>query len=118
MLSIEPVERLSRIRTSWPPSSKASVRWEPMNPAPPVMNARTRRVLPSGGDRPRLEGVHRRRDFVDLVGCQSGMEWQREYLLADARGNRAVGRAECGQRLLPRDRQRVMNQGFDAARRE
>jgi len=60
--------------------------------------------------------VHRRRDFVDLVGCQSGMEWQREYLLADARGNRAVGRIERGQCLLFRDRHRVVNQGFDAAR--
>src|SRR5215470_297202 len=32
----EPVERLSRTRTSAPPSRSRSTRWEPMNPAPPV----------------------------------------------------------------------------------
>ncbi len=34
----------------------------------------------------------------------------------DARGNRAVGRIERGQRRLLRDRHRVVNQRFDAAR--
>src|SRR5215208_939024 len=43
MLPMEPVDRLSRTITSWPSSSSRSARCEPMNPAPPVMNAFTRR---------------------------------------------------------------------------
>src|SRR5687768_15992841 len=41
MLSIEPVDRLSSTNTSSPRFSSASARWEPTNPAPPVMRTRT-----------------------------------------------------------------------------
>ncbi len=36
MLSSEPVSRLSRQITRWPRPSRASLRWEPRKPAPPV----------------------------------------------------------------------------------
>jgi hypothetical protein len=45
-----------------------------MNPAPPVINARTRQSFPSGNYRPRLEGVHRRGDLVDLIITQGGVK--------------------------------------------
>ena len=74
MLSIEPVDRLSRISTSCPLSSSASERWDPMNPAPPVINARTRLSFPSGDHGPRLEGMHRRGNLVDFIVAQGGMK--------------------------------------------
>src|SRR5262245_53010084 len=40
--SVRPVERSSRTTTSWPAVSRASVRCDPMNPAPPVTSVRTR----------------------------------------------------------------------------
>ena len=43
MLSIDPVERLSRTNTSSPRSSSASARWDPTNPAPPVISTRINR---------------------------------------------------------------------------
>src|SRR3954463_10506861 len=76
MLSIDPVDRLSRISTSCPFSSNASERWEPMNPAPPVINARTRLSFPSGNNAPRPEGVHGHRDFVDLFVLQRRVKRQ------------------------------------------
>src|SRR5207302_961344 len=41
-----PVERSSSTNTSYPDSSSVSARWEPMNPAPPVM-----RTLPRSSAR-------------------------------------------------------------------
>src|SRR5688572_8948114 len=41
MFSNRPVERLSSRMTESPRASRASARWEPMKPAPPVMRART-----------------------------------------------------------------------------
>src|SRR5215467_529953 len=38
ILSIEPVDRSSRMMTSCPASKHRSARWEPMNPAPPVIS--------------------------------------------------------------------------------
>src|SRR6058998_132947 len=40
MLSVVPVRRLSTQTTSQPFARKKSQRWEPMNPAPPVMRMR------------------------------------------------------------------------------
>src|SRR5512133_195942 len=37
MFALVPVKRLSMTVTSWPASSRRRARWEPMNPAPPVM---------------------------------------------------------------------------------
>jgi hypothetical protein len=45
-----------------------------MNPAPPVINARTRESFLSGNYDPRLEGVHGRGDFVDLIIAQGGVK--------------------------------------------
>src|SRR5262245_426575 len=42
MLSPEPVERLSRHKTSPPLLRRNSQRWEPMKPAPPVTRTRIR----------------------------------------------------------------------------
>src|ERR671925_1512068 len=36
-----PVEKLSRMRTSYPSRSRRSVTWDPMKPAPPVTRAFT-----------------------------------------------------------------------------
>src|SRR6187200_889802 len=44
MFWIDPVDKSSRIDTSWPAAISASARCDPMNPAPPVMNARTNSV--------------------------------------------------------------------------
>ena len=90
-----------------------------MNPAPPVINARTRLSFPSGNHGPRLEGVHRRGDLVDLVVAQGGVKRQREYLVAQ-RAPQPDNRPDCraAERRLARDRHRVVNQRFDAARRE
>src|SRR6266487_3669378 len=41
MFRIDPVDRLSMTSTSCPASSSASARWDPMKPAPPVINALT-----------------------------------------------------------------------------
>src|SRR6266480_3616381 len=117
MLSMDPVDRLSRMSTSCPCSSSMSERWDPMNPAPPVINARTRRVL-SGGYRPRFEDVHRGRDRVDLVVVQGGVKRQREYLVADARGDRAFRRVDRRHGRLTRNRHRIMNQRLDSVRGE
>src|SRR5712671_4411758 len=90
MFSIDPVDRLSRISTSCPWSSNASERWEPMKPAPPVINARTRDVLSE--DLPlRRKRVHGLRDEIDV---------------------------HARQRRLTRNRDGVMNQRLDAARGE
>src|SRR2546430_4488562 len=40
MLSVVPVERLSRQTTSWPRARRDSERWDPMKPAPPVTRMR------------------------------------------------------------------------------
>ena len=66
-----------------------------MNPAPPVINARTRLSFPSGNHGPRLEGVHGRGNLVDFVVAQGGVKRQREYLVARARRNRTLGRVAC-----------------------
>lgn len=44
MFLTEPVDRLSRMVTLSPRAIRASAKCEPMNPAPPVINARIRRV--------------------------------------------------------------------------
>src|SRR5215510_15160394 len=113
MLSIDPVDRLSRIRTSWPCASRASERWEPMNPAPPVTRARTDAVLSS-----RIEGVHRLGDRIDVIVVHRGTERQREYLMAHLRRDRTGGWLPRRKRRLFRDRHRVMNKRLDAARGE
>ena len=41
---LEPVLRLSKIVISLPSANKVSQRWDPINPAPPVINTRTRIV--------------------------------------------------------------------------
>src|SRR3954469_9448349 len=110
MLSIDPVDRLSRISTSWPASSSTSERWDPMKPAPPVISARTRRVLSSGDHCSSLECVDGCGDQVDLVVPQGGMEWQREYPVAGSRRNRALRRIECSERRLARKRDGIVNQ--------
>src|SRR5688572_24338049 len=46
MLSIEPVDRLSRAYTSSPRCNRASARWEPMKPAPPVISTRIESAEP------------------------------------------------------------------------
>jgi hypothetical protein len=45
-----------------------------MNPAPPVINARTRLSFPSGNYGPRLEGVHDRGNLVDFIVAQGGVK--------------------------------------------
>ncbi len=56
MFSSRPVLRLSSRISESPRASRASARWEPMKPAPPVMRARTcptlRCVVPTGGRLP------------------------------------------------------------------
>src|SRR5437764_15022495 len=85
MFSIDPVDRLSRISTSCPCSSRASDRWHPMKPAPPVINARTRDVLSE--DLPlRRARARRLRDEIDVVVVQRRVQRQLENLLARARG--------------------------------
>jgi len=41
MLPLDPVLKLSRILTSSPLATSTSQRWEPIKPAPPVINTRT-----------------------------------------------------------------------------
>src|SRR6267142_5095199 len=117
MLSIDPVDRSSRISTSWPWSSNASDRWDPMKPAPPVINARTRDVLSRNRGR-RRERVHRLRDRVDVGVVERRIQRQREYLVARARRNRALARIGRRQRRLARNRHGIVNERLDAARRE
>src|SRR5438067_8311121 len=117
MLSIDPVERLSRMRTSCPWSSSASERCEPMKPAPPVINARTRNVL-SRELRPRREGVHRFGNPIDVRVAERRMKRQRDHFAARARGDLTVRGLDGGHRRLPWNRHRIMNQRLDAARRE
>ena len=42
ILAADPVERLSRMLTWSPRAIRASARWEPIKPAPPVINTRMR----------------------------------------------------------------------------
>src|SRR5436190_18726461 len=113
MLSMEPVDRLSRMSTSCPCSINISERWDPMNPAPPVINARTRDVL--SGRCPRLEDAHRGRDGVDLVVVQGGVKRERQNLVADACGHRALRRVDRRHGRLTGNRHRIMNQRLDPA---
>src|SRR5262245_33931177 len=113
MLSIDPVDRLSRIRTSWPCASRASERWEPMKPAPPVTRARTDAVLSS-----RIEGVHRLGDRIDVIVVHRGTERQREYLMAHLRRDGTGGWLPRRKPRLLRERYRLVNQGLDAGRGE
>src|SRR5262249_23337266 len=117
MLSIEPVERLSRISTSWPWSSNVSDRWEPMKPAPPVISARTRDVL-SGNLQARREVARRFGNGPHVGVAHRRIERQRPDLVAGPRGNRALGRPRRCQRRLRRDRHGIVNQRLDAVRGE
>ena len=48
ILAADPVERLSKMVTWSPRAIRASARWEPIKPAPPVINTRMRRVYGLG----------------------------------------------------------------------
>src|SRR5438128_1615072 len=58
MFSGRPVTKLSMHTTSEPLARRKRARWEPMNPAPPVIRIRmTRRPRSGGEDRPTADGV-------------------------------------------------------------
>src|SRR5262245_49188016 len=113
MLSIEPVERLSRINTSWPWSSSVSERWDPMKPAPPVISARTRDVL-SGDLQPRCERARGVGDGSHVRVRQGRIERQREDFVAGPRRDRTIRRRHARHRGLRRDRHGVVDQRLDA----
>src|SRR5712692_6838429 len=67
---------------------------------------------------PRYETAPRGRDRVDLVVVQSGVKRQRDYLVADLCGNRALHRVDRRHGRLTGNRHRIMNQRLDPARGE
>src|SRR5262245_29368261 len=102
MLSIEPVDRLSRTRTSWPLSSSASERCDPMKPAPPVMSARTREFSPRrdvrliGGREVSYDGCN---EFDVAIG-HAGVQRQRQDFATHLVGDGACSRIDMRQRRL------------------
>src|SRR5262245_13049391 len=102
MFSIEPVERLSSTQTSSPLASRASARWRPRKPAPPVIKAF---IVPSPllehvlADR--LVGLDRARDAppdhaVRLAGCEPGPAAPEAFEGEHFRGEHLAARDQSG----------------------
>src|SRR3954451_16637588 len=101
--SRRPVETSSTTVTSSPRSSRASTRFEPMNPAPPVTRARMRRGMvvaaSAAGTFAPVGGL-----FVTFEGIDRSGKTTQARMLCDALGSRCVGvrdpgGTEAGERL-------------------
>src|SRR5436189_93433 len=98
-----PEDRLSTTVTSSPRSSRASTRFEPMKPAPPVTRARMRRGMlvaaSAAGTVARVTGL-----FVTFEGIDRSGKTTQARMLCDALGSRCVsvrdpGGTELGERM-------------------
>src|SRR5215471_13119831 len=113
MLSIDPVDRSSRTRTSWPSASSRSERCEPMNPAPPVISARTFAALSY-----RERAVHGSCDAGDVGRAHPRMQGQRQHALAEVGRMRTRSAPERRKGGLTWNGNGIVNQGLDAVGRE
>src|SRR5688572_11746061 len=119
MFSMDPVDRLSMIPTSCPRCSSCSARWDPMNPAPPVISAFIVVLAAESGRSVSFrEYAHMPRDASDVGIRQPRVQRERQQFRCREGCHGTRHGLVWSEGLLFRQRHRVVNQGSDTGLRE